>query len=100
MKLNTSLTIALYSLLLSGTHGYHVMFIHEAGTKSHLLQLFPIVETLLARGHEVSGVFYSPSKIRHENYTEILLPNVMDEFKEEIRYTRTQYHYIYIVFVF
>ena len=97
MKLNI---IALYSLLLSCSHGYHVMFIHEAGTKSHLLQLFPIVETLLARGHEVSGVYYSPSKIRHENYTEILLPNVMDEFKEEIRYTSTQYHYIYIVFVF
>ena len=85
MKLNTSLIIALYSLLLSCSHGYHVMFIHEMGTKSHLLQLFPMVETLLARGHEVSGVFYSPSKINHKNYTEILLPNVMDEFKEEIR---------------
>ena len=86
MNLNTSLIIALYSLLTSCSHGYHVMFIHEMGTKSHLLQLFPMVETLLARGHEVSGVFYSPSKINHENYTEILLPNVMDEFKEEIRY--------------
>ena len=93
MNLNTSLIIALYSLLTSCSHGYHVMFIHEMGTKSHLLQLFPMVETLLARGHEVSGVFYSPSKINHENYTEILLPNVMDEFKEEIRYS-----FIFILF--
>ena len=85
MILKTSIIIALYSLLPTCSHGYHVMIVHEMGTKSHLLQLFPMVESLLARGHEVTGVYYSPSKISHENYTEILLPNVMDDFKEEIR---------------
>ena len=87
MILKTSLIIALYFLLPTCSHGYHVMIVHEMGTKSHLLQLFPMVESLLARGHEVTGVYYSPSKIIHENYTEILLPNVMDDFKEEIRLT-------------
>ena len=43
------------------------------------------MESLLARGHEVTGVFYSPSKINHENYTEVLLPNVADDWKEEMR---------------
>ena len=76
---------ALFPLLPSVSHGYHVMFVHEMGTKSHLLQLFPIVESLLARGHEVTGVFYSPSKISHNNYTEILIPNVMADFQKEIR---------------
>ena len=61
------------------------MFVHEMGTKSHLLQLFPIVESLLARGHEVTGVFYSPSKISNKNYTEVLIPNVMADFQKEIR---------------
>ena len=73
----------LVQVLVNPANCYHVMCLHEIGTKSHLLQLFPLVESLLSKGHEVTGLFYSPSKIKHENYTEILVPNVLEEITSE-----------------
>ena len=73
----------LVQILVNQANCYHVMCVHEIGTKSHLLQLFPLVESLLSKGHEVTGLFYSPSKIKHENYTEILVPNVLEEITSE-----------------
>ena len=70
-------------LLVNYANSYHIMFVHEIGTKSHLLQIFPLVESLLSKGHEVTGLYYSPSKIKHENYTEILVPNVLEEVTSE-----------------
>ena len=54
---------------------YHVMFYHDIGTKSHLFQYYPLVEEVLRRGHEVTGVFFDTLKIENENYTEIVVPN-------------------------
>ena len=73
----------LVQILVNQANCYHVMFVHEIGTKSHLLQIFPLVESLLSKGHEVTGLFYSSSKIKHENYTEILVPNVLEEITSE-----------------
>ena len=66
----------------SFSNGYHIMMVHDVGTKSHLLQLYPIVEGLLDQGHEVTGIFYASAKIQHENYTEVLVPNMADAFKD------------------
>ena len=49
------------------------------GTRSHLLQLYPIVEKLLDNGHKVTGVYFNSAKIKHENYTEILIENFMED---------------------
>ena len=49
------------------------------GTKSHLIQLYPIVEKLLDSGHKVTGIYFNSAKIRHENYTEILIENPYDK---------------------
>ena len=73
----------LIELLNKDVDSYHIMFVHEIGTKSHLLQIFPMVESLLEKGHEVTGLYYNPSKIVHENYTEILVPNVLEEITAE-----------------
>ena len=43
-------------LLLLGVQaglGYHVLFYHTLGTRSHLLQYKPLVAELLTRGHKV-----------------------------------------------
>ena len=68
----------------SFSNGYHIMMVHDVGTKSHLLQLYPIVEGLLDQGHEVTGIFYASAKIQHENYTEILVPNLAEEVGKEV----------------
>ena len=62
------MTSILVQLFVNHATSFHIMFVHEIGTKSHLLQIFPLVESLLSKGHEVTGLFYSPSKIKHENY--------------------------------
>ena len=54
------------------------------GTKSHLIQLYPIVEGLLDKGHKVTGVYFSSAKISHENYTEILIENPFEDAMKEI----------------
>ena len=66
----------IFSLLCVETClSYHVMFYHDIGTKSHLIQYSPMVEELLRQGHQVTSVFFDSLKIKHENYTEIIVPN-------------------------
>merc|ERR1711936_1369738 len=69
---------------LSPCAGYEVLIFHDMGTKSHLIQLYPIVEKLLDNGHKVTGVYFNSAKIKHENYTEILIENFMEDKMKEI----------------
>ena len=69
---------------LSPCAGYEVLIYHDMGTRSHLLQLYPIVEKLLDNGHKVTGVYFNSAKIKHENYTEILIENFMEDKMKEI----------------
>ena len=73
----TIVTVTIGAIQYSG--GSNVLFVHDVGTKSHLIQLFPVVEGLLEKGHHVTGVFFSSSKIVHPNYTEILVPNCFEK---------------------
>ena len=75
--------VGLYLNFLT-VHGYKILFVHDMGTVSHHLQLFPIVEKLLENGHQVTGVFFKSSKIQHKNYTEIMTPNVLEKFSAEL----------------
>ena len=54
------------------------------GTKSHLLQLYPVIEKLLDNGHKVTGIYFYSAKIKHENFTEILIENPFEEKMAEI----------------
>ena len=61
MRLDLLLAVLLV-LCLAKSSGYHVLFFHNLGTKSHLIQIYPLAEELLSRGHEVSGVFLAVRK--------------------------------------
>ena len=63
--------------------GYHVLMYHNVGKKSHIIQFTPLVEELLQRGHEVTTCFFHPLKLKHENYTEIIVPNVLEKNQKE-----------------
>ena len=52
--------------------------------KSHLIQLYPIVEKLLENGHQVTTIFFSGGNIKHENYTEIVVKNVFEKKVAEL----------------
>ena len=78
MFLISSVLIAGF-LLCAVSAGYDILIYHDLGTKSHLLQLYPIVEKLLDSGHKVTGIYFNSAKIRHENYTEILIENPYDK---------------------
>ena len=82
MKYSMILGFLLLSLLATSSDGYNIFLTHELGTKSHLLQLFPIIEKLLEQGHSVHAAIFSPSKIKHQNYTEILVKNVFEDKNE------------------
>ena len=51
----------------------HILFFHNAGTRSHLIALNALAEGLVEHGHRVTSVQYMKSNIRHENYTEVLI---------------------------
>ena len=56
MKLFIILTI--FGCLAQHTFGYNIMFFHTMGTKSHLLQMFPLIEKLLQDGNQVTAVVF------------------------------------------
>ena len=51
----------------------HILFFHNAGTRSHLIALNALGEGLVEHGHQVTSVQYMKSNINHENYTEVLI---------------------------
>ena len=51
----------------------HILFFHNAGTRSHLIALNALAEGLVEHGHRVTSVQYMKSNIKHENYTEVLI---------------------------
>ena len=65
--------------LVSITSCHHLLVVHNQGAKSHLIQIKPVIEELLERGHTVSSVIFDSVKIIHKDYTEIVIPNDMDQ---------------------
>ena len=51
----------------------HILFFHNAGTRSHLIAMSALAEGLVEKGHLVTSVFYAKSNIINENYKEILV---------------------------
>ena len=82
--MNLQLIIALWVLGASTCDGYKVLIHHSFGTKSHLIQMSPIVEGLLDSGHSVTAVIYDTLKIKHENYTEVTVPNGLEKISAKI----------------
>jgi hypothetical protein len=74
--------ILLLLLAISGAHPYHVLFVHNVGTKSHLIMMRPLVEELLDRGHRVTAIIFQSVNLGHKNYTEIVIPSIMEEVME------------------
>ena len=72
------------ALIVRGSDSYHVLLHHNWGTKSHLIQMAPLAEGLLDRGHHVTAVIFSTFKIQHENYTEILVPNGVESWTDKV----------------
>ena len=78
IRCNIALLLVSTCLTLVNTH--HVLFAHTMGTKSHLIVMKPLIEELLAKDHQVTSIFFNSVKIKHPNYTEIVIPSKMDEF--------------------
>ena len=66
--------LVLFTILFSFCQSYDILFVHNMGTRSHLITMKPIVEELLRRNHSVTSIFFQSIDVSHENYTEILLP--------------------------
>ena len=56
-------TLLALALIAQQSHSYHVLFNHNWGTRSHLIQAAPLVEGLLDRGHQVTGIVFSTLNI-------------------------------------
>jgi hypothetical protein len=61
MQLNKFIALIL-GLYVSEASCYNIIFFHNMGTRSHLIQMSPLVEELLDRGHTVTGVFFGSLK--------------------------------------
>ena len=59
--------------LLTCCYGEHILMFFPWNTKSLRIQQNAILEGLLDRGHEVTGVFPQDYHSEHENYTEIVV---------------------------
>jgi len=62
---------------------YHILLLHNMGTKSHLITMKPVLEEMLERGHKVTSIIYSTLELKNQNYTEIIVPSVMDKLMVE-----------------
>ena len=51
----------------------HILFFHNAGTRSHLIVMSALAQGLLDHGYVVTTLFFAKSNIVHENYNEILI---------------------------
>ena len=51
----------------------HILFFHNAGSRSHLIAMSALAQGLLDHGYIVTTVFFANSNIEHENYNEILI---------------------------
>ena len=78
------LKLLLTTICVQSSVSYHVLFYHNWGTKSHLIQVIPLMEELLERGHEVTSVMFDEAKLKNANYTEILVPNAGAQMALEI----------------
>jgi len=75
--------LLLLALCIGSATSHHVLFVHTLGTKSHLIQMAPLVQELAERGHQVTGIFFNTLKIEHENYKEIVVPYDLDFIMKE-----------------
>ena len=67
-------------LLLPLCKAYHVLFVHNMGTKSNLITMKPVLEEMLERGHKVTTVIYNTLDLNnHQNYTEVVVPSVTEQ---------------------
>ena len=67
-------------LLLPLCKAYHVLFVHNMGTKSNLITMKPVLEEMLERGHKVTSVIYNSLDMNnHQNYTEVVVPSVTEQ---------------------
>ena len=69
-----NLVLFILAILFPFCQSYDILFVHNMGTRSHLITLKPIIEELLRRNHTVTSIFFQSIDVSHENYTEILLP--------------------------
>jgi len=67
----------------SCVQSHHVLFVHNLGTKSHLITMKPLMEELLERGNKVTSIIFDSVKISHKNYTEMVIPNALDDLMKE-----------------
>ena len=51
----------------------HILFFHNAGSKSHLIVMSALAQGLLDHGYMVTTVFFAKSNIEHESYNEIMI---------------------------
>ena len=75
---NLLLLCSLATLSVQVCECYHVLLFNPSGTKSNLIQMQPIIEEALSRGHEVTSVVFSTLGTEHQNYTEMIVPNAID----------------------
>ena len=75
---------AVFPLLCIGVaSSHHVLFVLTMGSASHLIQMAPLAQELVERGHQVTGIFYASLNLEHRNYTEIVLPFDIDGVMKE-----------------
>ena len=68
----------LLSFLLPSALPHHIMFFHNIGTQSHIIQMKPLIKELLDRGNEVTAALFASTDLTHGNLTEVLLPTDLD----------------------
>ena len=59
--------------ILTCCYGEHILMFFPWNTKSLRIQQNAILEGLLDRDHQVTGVFPQEYQSEHENYTEIVI---------------------------
>ena len=62
-------------MALSTASSKHILMVFPISLRSTRIQLDPLIEGLLNKGHEVTAVFSIPSSISHWNYHEKVIPD-------------------------
>ena len=79
MLLKTFLGLILTTFLIIGGNGENILFFHPVSTYSHRISVWPLVQKLVAKGHQITFISPYPSKVPLANVTDIV-PEPMSSF--------------------
>nr|UEN71103.1 UDP-glucosyltransferase 334AA4 [Meteorus pulchricornis] len=90
VRLFLILTLVVVITNLPQSSGYRILGIFPLNGRSHMMMFEQLMKGLAARGHQVDVVSTFPLKNPYPNYTDIVIPQALQQFVNNLTYAQFQ----------